>query len=265
MILDLTIGEIAGGVRFQAPGLVFRDLIPILRGHFAGCSLRFLEMESFQGDWPPEGSVTRDGIVDVGLDDFMDQAETLLLEGGGPLFLRMKALVLPDANSPDTDALLSCASDEDFLVTIELPAEDAPTLFRHLFRAVFQDHPGVARGLSPEDAVRLFGFAMASGGIHFNPEKWRPDPEGRVSIANLGTDFHFPCHQPPLDGRVQVIRLTSTETGVDVSDPFGIEVNDYLDRWYDRPVGCRKFVQAGLYGGLLILFLMAVLFWTRRC
>jgi hypothetical protein len=215
----------------------------------------------------------------------MDEVESLLLEGGGPLFHQVAFNLYPDRPAETTGVAafheapdgspgpalpaipeggLSFASEDDFLAALGVPLDQAVAIFRILFRAVFVDHPAAARGLGLEGAGRLYEHAARAGGIHFNPEKWRADPEGRVSLANLGRDFHFPCHHAPTEGRVSVIRLTETSDRLLVSEPFTMEVNDYLDRWYDRPVGCRRFIQAGLVGGAIILVLLLILFLTRR-
>jgi hypothetical protein len=288
VLIDLTFSEQPGGLRVDAPGLVFRDLIPVLRGHYPDGWLRIHVMEDFRGAWPPKGSVERDGVVEVGVDSFMDEVESLLLEGGGALFHLLAFSLHPDpppagstfgGPTPFRDPPagvpgpklpdippggLAFASEDDFLAALGVNEEEAIDVFGILFRAVFVDHPNAARGLKREDGARLLGHARQAGGVHFNPEKWRADPEGRVALANLGRDFHFPCHNAPTEGKVQAIRLTETPEGLLVSEPFGIDVNDYLDRWYDRPVGCRRFVQAGLIGGLVIFVLMVILFLTRR-
>lgn len=292
MLIDLTFSEQPGGLRIDAPGLVFRDLVPILRGQFPDGWLRIHRMEDFRGTWPPRGAVEKDGAVEIGVDRFMDEVESLLLEGSGPLFHALAFSLYPDApadggtvaplspGAPDyrdppagipgpklpdiPPGGLAFASEDDFLSALGVHEEEALDIFAVLFRAVFVDHPNAARGLRRDDAARLLAQARESGGLHFNPEKWRADPEGRVSLANLGRDFHFPCHHAPTEGKVQAIRLTEKPEGLQVSEPFGIDVNDYLDRWYDRPVGCRRFVQAGLIGGLVIFVLLVILFLTRR-
>jgi hypothetical protein len=301
VLIDLTFSETANGVRIDAPGLSFRDLVPILRGQFPDGWLVIHHLEDFRGAWPPRGAVERDGRIEIGVEAFMDEVESLLLEGGGPLFHQIAFSLFPDAPGELPDGRggasglaagagglavgafidpppgvpgprlpgipaggLTFASEDDFLAAVGVPDDEAPAVFAILFRAVFVDHPGVSRGLFRDDAERLYQMARTSGGIHFNPEKWRADPEGRVSLANLGCDFHFPCHNAPTEGKLRAIRLTDTGERLLVSEPFAIEVNDYLDRWYDRPVGCKRFVQAGLIGGAVILVLLIVLFLTRR-
>jgi hypothetical protein len=293
MLIDLTLSEMSGGLRIDAPGLSFKDLVPILRGQFPDGWIVFLDVEDFRGQWPPTGARITNGRVEIAVEPFMEEVESLLLEGGGPLFHRIAFSLLPEAPvgpaaiidhvgfddsdlepppagvagpplPPVPDGGLSFASEDDFLAAIGVPEEEALHVFGILFRAVYVDHPPVARGLARDDAARLLELAREAGGIHFNPEKWRADPEGRVSLANLGREFHCPCHNAPTEGKVQAIRLTETGDRLLVAGPFAMSVDEYLDRWYDRPVGCRRFIQAGLVGGLVIFILLVILFITRR-